>query len=377
MKVILLSRFDPFGSVYGGEVNTHNLAASLAQRGNEVWVVHGGQSDGFRRAESGVIDVPVRALSIPIVGGVQANMTAATRLERLTSEHEIDILDMRGAGLALAASRASTRVRARVFHAVDSVRDEFLALSLGRRLRYVPVYLGLVWTEGMAIRDTDGVITDTKPVCESLRQHYPNSRSLWDVIPPGVPNRWVESVTGECDPTQFLYIGAGPRRDLQLFADALALAAKRGVRLRGVVLREDASKVRQISRKSGAVLTYLPPMSDSDLHALFGSSCAFVLPSLREAFCTPILEAATHGTPSVVSDLSTVKEFVQNGHSGYVVADRRADSWADALIKMSTDPALRSYLGRNAKDLSRKFTMDQIAKRTEDFYHRVLGRSYS
>jgi len=374
MKVILLSRFDPFGSVYGGEVNTRNLATSLAQRGHEVWLVHGGQSDGPRRAASGVIDLPVRAISVPLVGGLQANRMVAARLKHLTTEHEIDILDMRGAGLAPAASQTTTRVRARVYHAVDSVRDEFLSLPLGQRSRYVPVYLGVVLTERIAVRHADGVITDTKAVSVSLRHHYPDSSSLWEVIPPGVPNQWAGKVTGECSPTQFLYIGAGARRDLQLFADALALALKRGVHLRGIVLRENASKVHQISRRTGADLTYLPPMPDSDLHALFGGSCAFVLPSLREAFCTPILEAATHGTPSVVSDLLTVKEFVQNGYNGYVVADRQIDSWADALVMMSTDPALRSYLGRNAEELSRKFTMDLIASRTEDFYHRVLNR---
>ncbi len=54
------------------------------------------------------------------------------------------------------------------------------------------------------------------------------------------------------------------------------------------------------------------------------------------------------GLPSVVSDVGSGREVVNDGITGYVVSNDR-DEWHDALIRLIEDPELRSKLGRAAR----------------------------
>jgi glycosyltransferase involved in cell wall biosynthesis len=53
--------------------------------------------------------------------------------------------------------------------------------------------------------------------------------------------------------------------------------------------------------------TLLGHVSDDELHALYAGAMAVVLPSLLEGYGLPPREAAAHGTPSIVSDLPTLR----------------------------------------------------------------------
>jgi glycosyltransferase involved in cell wall biosynthesis len=95
-----------------------------------------------------------------------------------------------------------------------------------------------------------------------------------------------------------LYVGARePRKGLDVLADAWARARLNGVEL--LVAGEGRVDV------PGATL--LGHVSDDELHALYAGAQAVVLPSLLEGYGLPPREAAAHGTPSIVSDLPTLR----------------------------------------------------------------------
>ena len=96
----------------------------------------------------------------------------------------------------------------------------------------------------------------------------------------------------------FLYVGAlEPRKGLDVLAAAWARAALSGVEL--LVAGEGREPV------PGATL--LGHVSDAELHALYAGAQAVVLPSFLEGFGLPPREAAAYGTPSIVSDLPTLR----------------------------------------------------------------------
>ena len=95
-----------------------------------------------------------------------------------------------------------------------------------------------------------------------------------------------------------LYVGAlEPRKGLDVLSAAWARAALDGVEL--LVAGEGREPV------PGATL--LGHVSDAELHALYAGAQAVVLPSFLEGFGLPPREAAAYGTPSIVSDLPTLR----------------------------------------------------------------------
>ncbi|WCB94716.1 glycosyltransferase [Baekduia alba] len=95
-----------------------------------------------------------------------------------------------------------------------------------------------------------------------------------------------------------LYVGAlEPRKGLDVLGAAWTRAALDGVEL--LVAGEGREAV------PGA--THLGHVSDAELHALYAGADAVVLPSYLEGFGLPPREAAAHGTPSIVSDLPTLR----------------------------------------------------------------------
>ena len=115
------------------------------------------------------------------------------------------------------------------------------------------------------------------------------------VVEPGVDHR--AGVTAR--PGRYvLYVGAlEPRKGLDVLAQAWARARLDGVEL--LVAGEGRVDV------PGATL--LGHVSDDELHALYAGALAVVLPSLLEGYGLPPREAAAHGTPSIVSDLPTLR----------------------------------------------------------------------
>jgi glycosyltransferase involved in cell wall biosynthesis len=141
-------------------------------------------------------------------------------------------------------------------------------------------------------RRARAVICDAPAVAEQVQARWGVEAR---VVEPGV-----DHVAGVAPrPGSYvLYVGAlEPRKGLDVLADAWSRAALDGVEL--LVAGEGREPV------PGATL--LGHVSDTELHALYAGAQAVVLPSHLEGFGLPPREAAAHGTPSIVSDLPTLR----------------------------------------------------------------------
>lgn len=141
-----------------------------------------------------------------------------------------------------------------------------------------------------------------------------------------------------------LYVGAlEPRKGLDVLATAWATRPLPDVEL--LVAGEGRATV------PGAC--HLGHVGDDELQALYAGALAVVLPSYLEGFGLPPREAAAHGTPSVVSDLPTLRL-----PGTLRVAPGDAAALADALARLPAErdrliaelPPPRSW-GQAAADL--------------------------
>jgi glycosyltransferase involved in cell wall biosynthesis len=100
--------------------------------------------------------------------------------------------------------------------------------------------------------------------------------------------------------------------------------------------------------------------------ALGGALC-LALPSMREGYGLVVVEAATHGTPSVVvagPDNAAV-ELVDEGVNGAVAPSASPDDLADAIVRVhEAGPALRestfAWFERNRDELSLAGSLDTV-----------------
>lgn len=71
------------------------------------------------------------------------------------------------------------------------------------------------------------------------------------------------------------------------------------------------------------------------------------------------IEAASLGIPVVASAVRPYEDYVQHGHTGFLV--RRDHEWAQHLRALTNDPGMRAEMGANARTQARQHTVSAVA----------------
>lgn len=103
-----------------------------------------------------------------------------------------------------------------------------------------------------------------------------------------------------------------------------------------------------------------------------------VLPSYyREGVPKALLEAAACGRPIVTTDTPGCREIVQDGDNGILVPPRNAAALADAIERLSVDPALRVRMGeRGRRMVEEGFSEGRVVEQTLGLYRSLLGERW-
>jgi glycosyltransferase involved in cell wall biosynthesis len=122
-------------------------------------------------------------------------------------------------------------------------------------------------------------------------------------------------------------------------------------------------------------VSVLPPLDDRLLAAVYRRAAVVVLPSDREGFGLPIIEAMACGTSVVASDLAVLRE-VGGGVAGHC-APGDTGAWAQAVIALVRERSEAPERCAARRDRSaawaRRFTWGQFANRMADIYSDLAG----
>lgn len=121
----------------------------------------------------------------------------------------------------------------------------------------------------------------------------------------------------------------------------------------------------------GDAARILENVSDGDLAALYSMASSLVTPSLYEGFGIPPVEAMAYGLPVVVSDGGSLPEVV--GDAGLVVPATDVDALAGALLRVTSDEALRAEMSRRSLARARQFDWGATARATLAVYRQAVG----
>ncbi len=104
-----------------------------------------------------------------------------------------------------------------------------------------------------------------------------------------------------------------------------------------------------------------------DVSLALAAADALVFPSTYEAFPLVALEAAAAGLPILATPVNGVRELIEDGRSGFLVA-AEAGSIAVRLRELAADEELRRRLGAAARDSVMRFSWERMVRRHHELF---------
>ncbi len=109
----------------------------------------------------------------------------------------------------------------------------------------------------------------------------------------------------------------------------------------------------------------------AELAALRAGAVAVLVPSRREGFGLPVLEAMAAGTPVLCADIPALREV--SGDGGVLLDPDDADAWAAAIERLAADPAERAALAERGRAQAAGFSWERAARETVAVWREALA----
>jgi glycosyltransferase involved in cell wall biosynthesis len=114
---------------------------------------------------------------------------------------------------------------------------------------------------------------------------------------------------------------------------------------------------------------FLPFVEAAELEGLYAAAECFVLPSVKEGFGLPVLEAMARGVPVACSNASALPEVA--GEAARYFDPTSVGGIADAVIEVLAQPALRTCLAALGRARASELTWEATAAATLESYARA------
>jgi len=133
-----------------------------------------------------------------------------------------------------------------------------------------------------------------------------------------------------------------------------------------------APKVREHAEACGVSesVVQLGFISEQDKHTELAQSWVALAPSIKEGWGLNVVEAASHGVPTVAyHGAGGLSESIEDGRTGLLVND--LDAMATAVSRLLSDQLLRDTLGAAAREHARQFTWEGTITNWENLLRHV------
>ncbi|WP_432560105.1 glycosyltransferase family 4 protein [Granulicoccus sp. GXG6511] len=112
----------------------------------------------------------------------------------------------------------------------------------------------------------------------------------------------------------------------------------------------------------------------TDVADLMAAADVFAFPSLFEGLGSVLVEALALGLPIVASDVPAIREVLDDGRAGRLVAVQDDAALTEALVAILYDGEAREALGtRGNARFRERFELDKVVDATVELYERLAG----
>jgi len=87
------------------------------------------------------------------------------------------------------------------------------------------------------------------------------------------------------------------------------------------------------------------------------------------------MEAMASGKPVVATDVRGARDLVEHGVSGFLTKLGHVEGFADALLRLIRNPALRERMGQVGREKIRAYSVDRVIQEMSEIYGCYLGRN--
>jgi glycosyltransferase involved in cell wall biosynthesis len=192
-----------------------------------------------------------------------------------------------------------------------------------------------------------------------------------DLVDMGFPERNIFVVPPGIDQEKY---GPGEKSNLSLVLYVGRLKKYKGLEYLIMAMREVVKEVRNAKLfivgkgdyanklvslanrlKLGKTVKFCGYVSEERKVELMRKAHVIVVPSIKEGWGIPIIEAAACGTPAVGTDTTGLRDSIINGKTGFLVPYAEPKVLAKRIAEILKNDDLRHRLSKNAVDWARNF----------------------
>ncbi|MFQ5849117.1 MAG: glycosyltransferase family 4 protein [Candidatus Binatia bacterium] len=348
---------DPEREWGGGETQVFYLLKQLSLRGHQNHLLGHPEGTLSREAQRiGITTFSIRARN-------DVDLRPVIPLRRLIRREQYDIVHFH-----TKRAHAQCLWLGRVYQGVRHV--------VTRRMDY-PVKRNW-YNDWIYNRQVDGVVAISEKIAELLVEggvRKERIRVIHSGIDPAPFQRSREGKQGSGHPVIGMVAVLEERKGHRFLLEAAQYLKRQGYRLRYYLAGEGTQRrhIEQAVMRLGLQEEVALMGFVSDIPSLLSEMDVFVLPSVHEGLGVAVIEAMAAGKPVVASRVGGLPELVENKVTGLLVPPGDPLALARAISHLVTQKEGLESMGIKARErVEQHFTMEQMAKKNEDFYYDLL-----
>lgn len=242
-----------------------------------------------------------------------------------------------------------------------------------------------LWQSRLTLRRADHVFCLNEEDKKFLKDHYQVAPEKITRVTPGAGSEFSavaprRSYDRAC--SKILFSGTWiERKGIREVADAFSVLAARHPGLQLGILGAGIPSGRVLAHfpePLHARIAVLPQLDHAGCAAVLLDYDIFLLPSFYEGTPLALIEAMYTGIPVITSAACGMKDVVENGRTGLMVAPGSSADIIHAADLLIGDSSLRERLGRAASlEAIQKYTWQATAERMHAAYSRLAQRKQS
>jgi len=246
--------------------------------------------------------------------------------------------------------------------------------------------------EAQIIGCADAICVSCDEEEDQFRRLYGNPPGLVEIVAPGVEHafftpgdkRGARFALGMGEGPVLLFVGRiQPLKGVDVAVRALAALNRRDASLyvvggaSGLQGDTEVARVNALINELGLTqqVHFVEPQAHHMLSTYYRAADAVWVPRRSESFGLVALEAAACGTPVIANAVGGLLSLVDHGLTGYLVADRDPNMFAQYTAELLNNPALASAMSIAAAERGRRYTWNFAAARLRRVYTDITSRA--
>lgn len=168
------------------------------------------------------------------------------------------------------------------------------------------------------------------------------------IIHCGVVPEMYDASPRQSDGCHLVFVGRlAAVKGLRVLLDAFGRVADKhpGLKLTLVGDGDDRDALEAMAKPLGDAVTFTGYLSQSQVAETLATADALVLPSFAEGVPVVLMEAMASRRPVIATRVAGVSELVEDGVSGFLAPPGDAETFANRISQLASDPDLRQRMG--------------------------------